>query len=1016
MYGAILGDIRSFYHKLNDGGICYLVDKQYKFTDRTVAMIALADALTSVNDNDEENLEEKIKESLVRWGKEYYNANYSSHFKKWLAQKEHSPIHEQDGGAAARATVIPYLYHDCDRIFEIAKLSMRITHGDFDELKGNFLQSDFDSVLTPIAVHYGMRSSGKNGVKFNFEINAHLKLSELISHRVFVGEAMEDFFNSTDVSSAIENAIARGGDISTRAIIAGSIAEGFYGISNSEKEYCNRLLPESMLEVLDRFDNAARRNFIKVSETEEDLTDEIIEDAIRRYNKHDSIKNHSNVMNQLYYGMCSGGNLRIPIVGSKDNDYLTHQTEDGKIYVVAFTNDSPEMCETYPDIYLGTIENVFTELADDEETSGIILNPDDDNLRFILDKEDFEEILNRTPPENKMLFIDGSIEELNTDAIVSSDFEDFKDISFENPNEILEAHFMKKSSNRDEMRIIYTPLIFYSGTDEEIIANCYFSCLELAKKYHLSSVAFPKQFDSPFMNDVVRSWLDMNEGCGMTVFVERGNNEDIDDDNDQERSPVDYRNEPITETNSADSAKAEAYRNLVEQAKNQYPEYRSDIKPTDADKQRTRDFAATFNSKQAFWDALQYRCAKWEKSDDTDLNDERARESLTIAIANGFDPKAPVALFAPVVNGVNICNEINLYTYWQGFGYAKRTPKIKYLLVAQDWGNLFRRDEKDNEGFLKMNETGEWIPAYEEVPKGKGTDANLFQLFKVLDRDLLKLNDDVFFTNFCLGYRLGNESGGMTKDLMMRDAKLFLELCNILEPENILCLGKITSECVYEALLIGNSFGEIYSGYKNYNDFLDNHPQIVIPYGDKNVSNFYPLAHCGYMGTMGRNKGYDLPEIKADILFKQRQDWQKIVDEKKIDMAIECFYRTNSPEDKKRVLNEISSWAQKDENFIIALNEEPMQFDTFIPIFQNMKSVFLRNKHDGKYCLPAFTNLFEFAKFNEETGRKSCFMFVPVQKLLIDCMKGGGMGDEIILNPAGNQFRLTRDIIKDLLV
>ena len=32
-----------------------------------------------------------------------------------------------------------------------------------------------------------------------------------------------------------------------------------------------------------------------------------------------------------------------------------------------------------------------------------------------------------------------------------------------------------------------------------------------------------------------------------------------------------------------------------------------------------------------------------------------------------------------------VCDrEINLWTYWQGLGYAEKTPKIKYLLVGQD--------------------------------------------------------------------------------------------------------------------------------------------------------------------------------------------------------------------------------------------------------------------------------------------------------------------------------------------
>ncbi|MBR4152388.1 MAG: hypothetical protein IKT98_05460 [Selenomonadaceae bacterium] len=513
---------------------------------------------------------------------------------------------------------------------------------------------------------------------------------------------------------------------------------------------------------------------------------------------------------------------------------------------------------------MGTIEDVLTELADDDETSGIILNPDDDNLRFVLEKEDLEEILNRTPPENKMLSFDGNIEESHADAIVSSDFEDFKYLSFENSDDVKAAHFMKKSPNNDDMRIIYTPLMFYSGTDEDVIKGCYFSCLELAKKYHLSRIVFPKQFDSPLMERVVQVWFTMNEDCGMTVFVERDIDDDIDDNNDQDCPPADYRNEPITETNSVDSAKAEAYRNLVERTKNQYLTYDSKVKVTAAHKQETDKFAATFDSKQDFWKELQYRCAKWEKSDNTDLNDERARESLTIAIANGYKLEDPVALFAPVVNGVNICDEINLYTYWQGFGYAQKTPKIKYLLVAQDWGAFY------NESAEPFKETINQINAGKDMtyPIISVTSKNLVELFKILERDITKSCDDVFFTNFCLGYRIGNESGGMTKELMMRNANLFRELCEILEPENILCLGKLVFECVYESLS-GHKFNKIYRGYKGYNDFLDNHPQFVVPYGNGKVSNFYPLAHCGSRGTAKTNRPLD----------KQKQEWKRIKDD-----------------------------------------------------------------------------------------------------------------------------------------
>ena len=60
---------------------------------------------------------------------------------------------------------------------------------------------------------------------------------------------------------------------------------------------------------------------------------------------------------------------------------------------------------------------------------------------------------------------------------------------------------------------------------------------------------------------------------------------------------------------------------------------------------------------------------------------------------------------------------------------------------------------------------------------------------------------DLYSTNLCLGYRAGKEGGGMTKTLMMKDSGFFKELCDILEPENILCLGQLTFKCVYETLI-----------------------------------------------------------------------------------------------------------------------------------------------------------------------------------------------------------------------
>lgn len=224
----------------------------------------------------------------------------------------------------------------------------------------------------------------------------------------------------------------------------------------------------------------------------------------------------------------------------------------------------------------------------------------------------------------------------------------------------------------------------------------------------------------------------------------------------------------------------------------------------------------------------------------------------------------------------DICKEINLYTYWQGLGYAKKTPHIKYLLVGQDWGNPFLGRKDFLKRILSIN-NGSNEPYYEKAVFD--TDDNLVELFKVLKDSegksydiATKRYDDLFFTNFCLGYRKGKESGGMPKELMKRDAVFFKRLVAILEPENILCLGKRTFECVFEALC-GDKTQKPEGFCGAYNVFIENYKPITAEYEENKNTRIFPLAHSGYMGIMNRiNKKGTVDEG----IEKQKEDWEKI--------------------------------------------------------------------------------------------------------------------------------------------
>ena len=58
----------------------------------------------------------------------------------------------------------------------------------------------------------------------------------------------------TSFEDVIRTAVSLGGDCDTLTCIAGSIAEGFYGVPEELKQECRNRLPKLLLELLRRFE------------------------------------------------------------------------------------------------------------------------------------------------------------------------------------------------------------------------------------------------------------------------------------------------------------------------------------------------------------------------------------------------------------------------------------------------------------------------------------------------------------------------------------------------------------------------------------------------------------------------------------------------------------------------------------------------------------------------------------------------------------------------------------------
>ena len=216
----------------------------------------------------------------------------------------------------------------------------------------------------------------------------------------------------------------------------------------------------------------------------------------------------------------------------------------------------------------------------------------------------------------------------------------------------------------------------------------------------------------------------------------------------------------------------------------------------------------------------------------------------------------------------NNIHELNLWNYWQG----SRTHKADIMLVGQDWGNPYTLG-----GDILYGNIVNGRNYFTGLNKKFDTDINLGVLFAVLKKDGKQLYPDIiqnrydnlYFTNFCLGYRKNNSSGGMTKTYMMRDKCYFSKLSEIVDPKIIITLGKTTYECAVSALqkapfTAKNFLQNLRSGELNkIRTNVNGHEVAVVG-----------VAHCGAYGVNINRVKYE--PAGANGLDLMKTDWERI--------------------------------------------------------------------------------------------------------------------------------------------
>lgn len=260
MVGAILGDIAGSRFEFDCGPWSKdftFVAADSQWTDDTVMMIAVCEALLNAGIEAEPSLIRKeCICSMKKWGQRYPDAGYGARFIQWVLSDEATPYNSLGNGSAMRVASVGWLYDSIERTREVARATAEVSHNHPEGIKG--------AECTAAVQFLGRTGHSKEEIKayvvreFGYDVTSTVEeLRPLHRHDETcmdtMPKALISFFDGTSYEDTVRNAVSLGGDADTIAAIAGAMAECFYGIPGSMKEQCISMLPQDMLQVLDRF-------------------------------------------------------------------------------------------------------------------------------------------------------------------------------------------------------------------------------------------------------------------------------------------------------------------------------------------------------------------------------------------------------------------------------------------------------------------------------------------------------------------------------------------------------------------------------------------------------------------------------------------------------------------------------------------------------------------------------------------------------------------------------------------
>lgn len=266
MIGAIIGDITgSIYEygykaKRNEFA---LWQEGMKFTDDTVATIAVMKALLIKADSSLEELKKEVVEQFKYHVRKYPFAGWGGYFMDWALGRindDYAPYNSFGNGAAMRISPVGWYAKTEEEVKALSKAITEVTHNHKEGLKG--------AECVAMCIYWALHGYTQKEILKMVEKNYYPHVDffddqDLVQNYKFdvtcegtVPVAVFAFCHSSSFEDCLRRCVSYGGDTDTLSAISCSIAEAFYR-TDRQCDWRNKVyerLPKDFIETIERFE------------------------------------------------------------------------------------------------------------------------------------------------------------------------------------------------------------------------------------------------------------------------------------------------------------------------------------------------------------------------------------------------------------------------------------------------------------------------------------------------------------------------------------------------------------------------------------------------------------------------------------------------------------------------------------------------------------------------------------------------------------------------------------------